>query len=579
MESTLTLSNLEKFLREINQPHIISELEKFGEEERKQFLNQIIHLEKIYPGGIREYIKRAKILLENSKNNVNPYSNFTPSVPEGIDITVGNQEYFEYEKLGFEDLSKSGFVLVAGGLGERLGYNDIKLGIQTDLITQRVFINVYIEYLLAYEARMRNFHNITDPEFHIPLCIMTSDDTHLKTIKLLEENNYYGYKKANLTIVKQEKVPALLNNDCHIALIKDKLVIDTKPHGHGDVHTLLYQNGVVEKWQKLGKKWVVFFQDTNILVFNCLPSAVGVSKAKSFVVNSITIPRKPGDNLGGICKLTESQTQKFITLNVEYNQLDSLLRDKWNPKGDIPNEKGLSYFPGNTNVLIFELDSYLKTLDKTKGLMPEFVNPKYADEQKTTFKSSTRLECMMQDYPQLLTENERVGFTMFERWFCYSTCKNNLNDGTDRVKKGLIPETSFSCEQDIYLTNIKILKDILNKLEIIREDEIQQEKVNVHGVNISFGPKLVIFPNFAVTISELKELIKGKINFTNNSVLLLKGGNKLNNLHLNGFLSINESHEEDLIVENATKYQFIPLKDGEGENFETIRGYRLNIIN
>ena len=28
--------------------------------------------------------------------------------------------------------------------------------------------------------------------------------------------------------------------------------------------------------------------------------------------------------------------------------------------------------------------------------MPEFVNPKYADAERTTFKKATRLECMMQ---------------------------------------------------------------------------------------------------------------------------------------------------------------------------------------
>jgi hypothetical protein len=28
--------------------------------------------------------------------------------------------------------------------------------------------------------------------------------------------------------------------------------------------------------------------------------------------------------------------------------------------------------------------------------MPEFVNPKYADDERTVFKKPTRLECMMQ---------------------------------------------------------------------------------------------------------------------------------------------------------------------------------------
>lgn len=50
-------------------------------------------------------------------------------------------------------------------------------------------------------------------------------------------------------------------------------------------------------------------------------------------------------------------------------------------------------------------------MDETKGLINEFINPKYADSTKTVFKSATRLECMMQEYPRLLKNGDRVGFT------------------------------------------------------------------------------------------------------------------------------------------------------------------------
>lgn len=37
---------------------------------------------------------------------------------------------------------------------------------------------------------------------------------------------------------------------------------------------------------------------------------------------------------------------------------------------------------------------------------------RYKDASKTSFKSSTRLECMMQDYPKTLPPTARVGFTV-----------------------------------------------------------------------------------------------------------------------------------------------------------------------
>lgn len=41
-------------------------------------------------------------------------------------------------------------------------------------------------------------------------------------------------------------------------------------------------------------------------------------------------------------------------------------------------------------------------------VVQEFVNPKYADETRTSFKKSTRLECMMQDYPKSLPSTAQV---------------------------------------------------------------------------------------------------------------------------------------------------------------------------
>ena len=40
-------------------------------------------------------------------------------------------------------------MLVAGGLGERLGYSSIKIGIPLDLVTETTFLQYYIENILA----------------------------------------------------------------------------------------------------------------------------------------------------------------------------------------------------------------------------------------------------------------------------------------------------------------------------------------------------------------------------------------------------------------------------------------------
>lgn len=155
-------------------------------------------------------------------------------------------------------------------------------------------------------------------------------------------------------------------------------------------------------------------------------------------MNSIAVPRKPGEAIGAVCRLIDqTDSSKEVVINVEYNQLDPLLKAKWDKGGDVPNEKGFSYFPGNTNTLVFKLPEYVENLEKTKGVIPEFVNPKYADEARTTFKAPTRLECMMQDYPKLLSNKGAVGFTTYETWFCFSPVKNNIKDGAVLCSKGM----------------------------------------------------------------------------------------------------------------------------------------------
>ena len=78
--------------------------------------------------------------------------------------------------------------------------------------------------------------------------------------------------------MKQGKVAALQDNDAHLALEEgDQYTINAKPHGHGDVHSLMHSTGTAQAWQDRGVKWVYFFQDTNGLALMSLAAMMGVS--------------------------------------------------------------------------------------------------------------------------------------------------------------------------------------------------------------------------------------------------------------------------------------------------------------
>ena len=129
----------------------------------------------------------------------------------------------------------------------------------------------------------------------------------------------------------------------------------------------------------------------------------------------------------------KSDPEKSLVINVEYNQLDPLLKTQGDCKGDVPDETGFSPYPGNANNIVIGMDAYAKTLrGEDQGVVVEFVNPKYKDATRTEFKKATRLECMMQDIPKLFQKemgsNVNIGFTTFDRWFTFSPAKVSFID-------------------------------------------------------------------------------------------------------------------------------------------------------
>ena len=51
-----------------------------------------------------------------------------------------------------EELRHAGFVLVAGGLGERLGYNGIKVSLPTEILSDLSYLGFYVKKILAIQV-------------------------------------------------------------------------------------------------------------------------------------------------------------------------------------------------------------------------------------------------------------------------------------------------------------------------------------------------------------------------------------------------------------------------------------------
>ena len=481
-------------LLDAGQAHLFEDWDEPGTNDNAKaaFLASLTKIDSSYPGGLTGYISNAQKLLAEAKKGANPFEGLTPQQPDKVDLTRFNETYDHYEAIGTTRFDKTAIVLVAGGLGERLGYNGIKLDIPVEVTETTSYLANYAANLLAMEARM-------ETPRPVPFIIMVSQDTDAKTRASLEANSYFGLKKEQVHILKQELVPAIADNNGTLAL-KEKYELILKPHGHGDIHMLLHTSGLAAKLAADGIEHFVYVQDTNGQVFNALPAALGVSAEKDFDFNSIAVNRIPGEACGGLARLVGDD--KDLTVNVEYNQLDPLLRATVSPEGDVPNEQGFSMFPGNINVLIIKASSYVRILEASQGIISEFVNPKYADDAKTVFKKPTRLETMMQDLPKLFGPDEKVGVSVFDRVWSFSANKNNIIDAAAKAAAGGPPESGATAESDFYLAGRM-------KLAAAGMNITEAEQETILDIPMTPGPRVLLRPSFALTLAEVKEKISG----------------------------------------------------------------------
>ena len=89
--------SLHQLLLDIDQGHLFADWPAGDakREAKEQFFEQIAVLEKVYPGGLRAYHRNAKQLLAESRDGVNPFEGYVPSVPDGETIVFDDTERFE----------------------------------------------------------------------------------------------------------------------------------------------------------------------------------------------------------------------------------------------------------------------------------------------------------------------------------------------------------------------------------------------------------------------------------------------------------------------------------------------------
>ncbi|KMZ80198.1 hypothetical protein PVIIG_01978 [Plasmodium vivax India VII] len=515
-------------------------------------------------------------------------------------------QYLQYEQIGLSQIDKVCFVLLAGGLGERLNHGDIKLKLLTNLVSEKTYLEYYCNHLKVFQEYIKRRKN---KEVAIPFIIMLSDDTYEQTVTYLRRNQFFSLKEDQIYFLKQKKVLCFKDGEAHLDFVfqNGSFTLSRKPHGHGDIHSLIRKQINLDAFIEGGYNYLYFFQDTNALAMKVLFLCLGVSIEKELHMNFLAISRNPGEEIGAICRVTYPDNCKRV-VNIEYNFLESILMGSGGK--ELVDEGGLSLFPGNTNSILFEMKRYNELLKRTNGVVPEYVNPKYADCERKHFVRATRVESMMQDFAFLYDcvggeasgdvshegggsnmggyfyKRGRVGVTQLDRCLCFSAVKNDPVKAKSKVERGIHPECMFSAEADLYYSNCAFLQlaCLYNGKELLL-DELEVKTFK--GVRYFLPPKVLFEPQFAFTLTDLVKKVTGNISIRRNSTLWVKSDALIRNLHLDGALIIGGGNSEDavslpivleknLCVRNRGD-ELVALSDRGEENSEQlrIRGYKL----
>ena len=185
-------------LAEAGQGHLFTDWDPPGTADgaKTAFLESLRKVDDSYPGGLTGYISNARTLLAEAREGVNPFEGFVPEHPDKTDLTQFGDVYDHYEAIGVKQFEKTGVVLVAGGLGERLGYNGIKLDIPVEAVECTTYLKHYADCLKAMEARMEHPRRV-------PFVIMVSQDTGPRTLETLETQGYFGLRREQVHVRKQ----------------------------------------------------------------------------------------------------------------------------------------------------------------------------------------------------------------------------------------------------------------------------------------------------------------------------------------------------------------------------------------
>lgn len=268
-----------KILEAKGQTHILNGFDSLPDATKESFLKQI------------ENINWSDIEIINNKEAGSERGTF--SVPPAISIAEIQKDKQKYQEVGLDSIKKGelGLVLLAGGMGTRLGFDKPK-GCFNVGLTKELYI---------FECLINNIMDVVKQAgVYIPLYIMTSEKNDECTRSFFAEHNYFGYDKDYVFFFIQDMACAVDYNGK--LLLEEKGRLATSPNGNGGWYTSMLKAGLEKDMTARGVKWLNIFAVDNVLQRIADPVFLGATIAGNYQSGSKVVRKvEPQERMGLLC--------------------------------------------------------------------------------------------------------------------------------------------------------------------------------------------------------------------------------------------------------------------------------------
>ncbi|MBR6626884.1 MAG: UTP--glucose-1-phosphate uridylyltransferase [Lachnospiraceae bacterium] len=302
----MTFEQAQAKCKEYGQEHVLKYFEELTEQQQLALLAQI------------DATDMSILEACHKKEDIAKKGVITPLAAMELDEIEANRECFTATGIEAIRAGKVGAVLLAGGMGTRLGSDNPK-GMYNVGITRELYI---------FECLINNLMDVVkQADAWIHLFVMTSDKNHEATVSFLKEKNFFGYREEYVHFFMQEMAAATDYNGK--IYMESKYQMSTSPNGNGGWFVSMKNNGLLDLIHEEGIEWLNVFAVDNVLQRIADPCFVGATIQKNCVVGSKVVRKAAPDEKVGVMCLEDGKPSI-----VEYYELTEELMNAKDEKGD-----------------------------------------------------------------------------------------------------------------------------------------------------------------------------------------------------------------------------------------------------